>query len=153
MGIFFLIIGGTLGPTGFIYYDIGPANEVSCLIKQVENPTFFTMATFIAIDSTDNNVYTPEYVCHHFTTDLIAQAQQQGIQAGYVTLHHKPTGHALVAFKTTDRGLYFVEPQSDILIPAEQMQAMMETGVYRSDPQNPTGIPFTHYSINWFYGI
>jgi hypothetical protein len=131
---------------------LGPANEMSCIIKQVNNPTFNEMLIFLAIDGTDKNPYAEEYVCHHFASDLIKNARSMGIQAGYVTLYHKPTGHAIVAFKTTDQGLYFVEPQSDNIITETEMEQMVAENCYLSDPQNPKGIPFNRYSINWFYG-
>jgi len=142
----------TVGSTNFIQYGMGPANEVSCILHQLDNPTFREMALFIAVDKTDIHPYTESYVCHHFTHDVIMNAKQHGIQAGYVILYNKPNGHAIVAFQTIDQGLYFVEPQSDNIITEKEMEQMVAEKCYRSDPQNPNGIRFTHYGINWFYG-
>lgn len=150
--VFIIITCIPLGSMTFIHYGVGPANEVSCLLNNVENPTFNEMILFIAIDKTDTHPYTESYVCHHFTHTVIMNAKQQGIQAGYVTLYNKPNGHAIVAFQTTDQGLYFVEPQSDNLISEKEMEQMVAEKCYRSDPQNPKGITFTQYGINWFYG-
>lgn len=150
--VFALVITIPLTSTAFIQQGIGPANEVSCFVHDVENPTFEEMILFVAIDQTDKKPYTKTYVCHHFTHDLIAGARERDIQAGYVTLYNKPNGHAIVAFQTVDRGLYFVEPQSDNIITEEEMEQMVEQQCYRSDPQNPEGITFTRYGINWFYG-
>ena len=40
-------------------------------------------------------------------------AEADGIRCAYVRLGFPALGHAIVAFQTTDRGLVFVEPQSD----------------------------------------
>jgi hypothetical protein len=47
--------------------------------------------------------------------DLVANARKQNINAWIVgaQFEHSETGHAFVAFETTDLGVVWIEPQSD----------------------------------------
>ena len=54
------------------------------------------------------------YNCGDFSFDLVKSARQQGIEAWTVgILFTHSVGHAMVAFKTTDAGTIYVEPQTD----------------------------------------
>jgi hypothetical protein len=72
------------------------------------------MKEFLAHDMTDSNPFIRgEYVCFDFSAELNNNAEANGIRAAYVRIRAKEWGHAVVAFETVDRGLVFVEPQSD----------------------------------------
>ncbi len=54
------------------------------------------------------------YDCSNFARDVKANAIRQGIRCAGVILRFKNgKGHAVVAFRTADRGIIFIEPQSD----------------------------------------
>src|SRR3990172_7856841 len=89
------------------------AKPVSRLVK-MHNPTYDELMQFLAADKTDENPYIEgEYVCFEYAADMNNNADAIGIQAAYVRLRSNDWGHAVVAFHTVDRGLIFIEPQSD----------------------------------------
>jgi len=89
------------------------AAPVSRLVK-THNPTYDELMQFLAADKTDENPYIEgEYVCFEYAADMNNNADALGIQAAYVRLRSNDWGHAVVAFQTVDRGLIFIEPQSD----------------------------------------
>lgn len=79
------------------------------------NPTYSEMYNFLQQDKTSDREWTAEYTCRHFSTDVNNNAESQGIRCGYVWIafEDSDTGHAIVAFETVDRGIIFIEPQSD----------------------------------------
>ena len=78
------------------------------------NPTRKEMREFLAHDKTnDNSFIINEYVCSDFSAELKNNAEANGIRAAYVRIRSTEWRHAVVAFETTDRGLIFIEPQSD----------------------------------------
>ncbi len=81
---------------------------------ELHNPTYKELNEFLARDETDSNPFIRgEYVCFHFAAELNNSAEANGIRAAYVRIRSKEWGHAVVAFQTADRGLIFIEPQSD----------------------------------------
>ena len=87
--------------------------EVSRLVE-MRNPTFQELREFLAADTTDEKPYIiGQYVCFDFTAELNNNADAAGIRAAYVRIRSDEWGHAVAAFETTDRGLVFIEPQSD----------------------------------------
>jgi hypothetical protein len=81
---------------------------------ELYNPTYKEMREFLARDETDSNPFViGEYVCSDFAAQLNNNAEADGIRVAYVRIRSKEWGHALVAFETVDRGLIFIEPQSD----------------------------------------
>ena len=102
-----------------IRYDEGYAQGTEDLIQTgyyFRDPTFIEVITFIESDETDENLYTPEYVCYDFTADLISNAAQLGYNSGFVYIEFASSAHAIACFETTDAGLIFVEPQNDELV-------------------------------------
>lgn len=74
------------------------------------NPTWAQLLDFLLEDKTDENAYVPyEYVCSDFARDVHNNAEQAGIRAALVGIQLSNGGHALNAFKTTDRGLVFID--------------------------------------------
>ena len=80
----------------------------------LKDPTYQQVKTFMAADRTNDNPYVDDtYVCEDFSADVIVHALQQKIRCGYVSIRYSDSAHAIVAFNTTDRGLIYIEPQSD----------------------------------------
>ncbi|MFC2034819.1 hypothetical protein ACFLUJ_01700 [Chloroflexota bacterium] len=92
---------------------VGPEEEVSTRVE-LRNPTYKELREFLTHDNTDSNLYIPgEYACFDYTAALNNNAEVNGIRTAYVRIRFGEWAHALVAFETVDRGLVFVEPQSD----------------------------------------
>ena len=98
-------------------YEIGlEAGSKEGVATRVElrNPTHKEMREFLAGDETDSNPYVVgEYNCVDFSAQLSNNVEANGIRVAYVRIRAEKWGHVLVAFETTDRGLIFIEPQSD----------------------------------------
>ena len=98
-------------------YEIGlETGSKAGVATRVElyNPTHKEMREFLARDKTDSNPFViGEYVCSDFAAQLNNNAEADGIRVAYVRIRSKEWGHAVVAFETVDRGLIFIEPQSD----------------------------------------
>lgn len=99
-------------------YDAG-YKEVSQTGKICKNPTYQQMKDFLRLDRTNLNVYKvgsyPDYDCDNFASDVCNNAEAADIRAAVVAIEYENSGqgHAIVAFETTDRGVIFIEPQSD----------------------------------------
>ena len=98
-------------------YEIGletDSKEGIARIIELSTPTHKEMWEFLAHDDTDANPHVVgEYECVDFSAQLINNAKANGIRAAYVHIRAKEWAHALVAFETVDRGLIFIEPQTD----------------------------------------
>ncbi|MEK7354529.1 MAG: hypothetical protein AABZ77_08505 [Chloroflexota bacterium] len=96
-----------------ISQESNSTKPVSRLV-QTHNPTYSELTAFLAADKTDSNTYVDgHYVCFDYAADVNNKADAAGIQAAYVRLRSTDWGHAVVAFDTVDRGLVYIEPQSD----------------------------------------
>ena len=83
-------------------------------IVALKNPTHLEMKQLLEDDDTDAWQYiTGEYVCSDFAADLSRRAANEGIRVAYVRIRARSWGHSLVAFDTVDKGLVFVDPQTD----------------------------------------
>jgi hypothetical protein len=121
------------------------------------NPTYAEMQAFVSSDKTDMRTYIPNvYICHHYSTDVVSNANKRGMRAGYVLLDMDDgsntwLGHAIVVFQTSDRGFYFLEPQLDIIFSMAQMDAMIANGRYSIE--GGSGYRFDNqligYRIEW----
>jgi len=77
-------------------------------------PEYKELQAFLADDNTDSNQYiADEYTCFDYAADLNNSAESIGIRAAYVSIRSRKWAHALVAFDTIDKGLVYIEPQSD----------------------------------------
>ncbi len=86
----------------------------------LKNPTFEEVKDFILKDPTSRNTFIlNEYECRHFATDVNNNADAAGLRCAFVLLCYKNGQHAVVAFDTTDRGMIFIEPQTDAAIQPE----------------------------------
>jgi exonuclease VII small subunit len=78
--------------------------------ETASNPTWARLLDFLRNDGTDAKAYVPGvYMCGDFARDLHNDAERAGIRAAYVAVEFSSGYHALDAFKTTDRGLVFID--------------------------------------------
>ncbi|MEM2618825.1 MAG: hypothetical protein QXR87_04440 [Candidatus Hadarchaeales archaeon] len=78
------------------------------------DPTYSEMLDFLGRDRTDDKPYIQGvYVCYHFAAEVGRNADREGLRSAFVIVRFPDVTHALVAFNTTDRGLIFIEPQTD----------------------------------------
>ena len=71
---------------------------------------------FLARDHTNWHTYDSEsYTCVNYAMDLSRNAKMQNIHAWIVGVEfeNSDSGHAFVAFDTSDKGVVWIEPQSD----------------------------------------
>ena len=84
------------------------------------NPSFREVRDFILGDTTSRNSFVlNEYECRHFTTDANNNAEAEGLRCAFVLLCFDQGQHSVIAFETTDRGLVYIEPQTDAAIHPE----------------------------------
>ncbi|GAJ19889.1 unnamed protein product, partial [marine sediment metagenome] len=96
-----------------------PGESVSSEIV-LKNPTFQELRDFILRDPTSRNKFVLyKYECRHFATEVCNNADATGIRCAFVLLCFDRGQHAVVAFETTDRGLVYIEPQTDARIHPE----------------------------------
>jgi hypothetical protein len=93
------------------------------------DPTCAEMKRFMQSDETDLNNYTdPMYVCYDFASGVCRHTAAIGYRCGFVYIRLADTQsnfsngivdstHAMVCFNATDKGLIFIEPQTDEEIP------------------------------------
>lgn len=81
----------------------------------LRDPNYQEMKDFLEQDETSEQEYLEnEYICVDFAADVKANAAREGLRCAYVVIEYLGlTGHAIVAFDTTDRGLVYIEPQFD----------------------------------------
>jgi hypothetical protein len=81
----------------------------------LRDPSYQEMKDFLKQDETSEHEYLrDEYICVDFAANVKANAAKEGIRCAYVVIEYLgTTGHAIVAFDTTDRGLVYIEPQYD----------------------------------------
>jgi len=82
----------------------------------IRDPTYQEMLNFIALDKTDENEYSENYTCFHFTADVKGNAFKSGIKCGFVYVEFPDSAHAIVCFNTTNCQLIYIEPQSDDVV-------------------------------------
>ncbi len=98
------------------------AQEVSkSYIQKYKVPTcenckpisYAELKAFIVDDQTDKLIYTGDFICGDFTEKLIENAYQNGISSWPIFVGMKPISHMFAAFLTTDKGMIWIEPQTD----------------------------------------
>ena len=84
---------------------------------ELKNPTFQELRDFILRDPTSHNKFIlNQHECRHFATEVNNNAESEGLRCAFVLLCYDRGQHAVVAFDTTDRGLVYIEPQTDARI-------------------------------------
>jgi hypothetical protein len=78
------------------------------------DPTYLQMKNFLSGDKTDQKTYDASiYNCQNFSADVITNAAKLKIRCAFVSIDERSSGHAIIAFNTTDKGIIYIEPQSD----------------------------------------
>lgn len=88
---------------------------------ELRDPTYDEMKEFLARDETDSNDFNKgilgvfgNYDCSNFARDVRENAIKKGIRCACVLIRFlNRAGHAIIAFNTIDRGVIFIEPQTD----------------------------------------
>ena len=101
-------------------YQDGIESGHSCGLTthvDLHEPSYAEVIAFLGRDRTDLKPYIiGQYVCTNFSADVCNNAEAEGIRSALVFLEYAEEdapGHAIIVFQTTDRGLVFIEPQSD----------------------------------------
>lgn len=85
------------------------------------NPTYQEVIDFIQADDTNLNPYIPEkYECSNYAFDVVRNAWKHSLFASPVIIRFKNAGHVIVAFNTSDRGIVFIEPETDMVVKLKQ---------------------------------
>ncbi len=101
------VYAGTLPP----YHSGNLPQIILKNIASARNPTWEELLDFLEEDKTDKKLYVDgEYECGNFAQELHNNAESHGIRAAFVAVHfHDDQSHAINAFKTTDRGLVYID--------------------------------------------
>jgi len=99
----------------------------------IRDPTFNEAINFMNIDKTDELEYTDTFLCRHFAATFKKNAFEAGYRCFYVSIDYSGnTGHAIVSFDTTDRGLIFIEPQGDRVVTVKIGESYSELNNFQS---------------------
>lgn len=80
-------------------------------------PTYEQMKNFLAQDTVSDIPYVSgSFECRHFATQVDNNAKAAGWQCGFVLICYAQGQHAVIAFNTSDRGIIYIEPQTDDVI-------------------------------------
>jgi len=87
---------------------------------ELKNPTFQELKDFILRDATSRNKFVlNQYECRHFATEVNNNAEVEGLRCAFVLLCFERGQHAVIAFDPVDKGLVYIEPQTDARIHPE----------------------------------
>lgn len=87
---------------------------------ELRNPTFDQVRDFISQELTNKNKWARNnYECRHFATGVCNNARDAGLNCAFVLLCYENEQHAIVAFDTIDKGLIYIEPQTDMVVHPE----------------------------------
>jgi len=87
---------------------------------ELRTPTFQEVREFILRDPTSRNEFILyQYECRHFATVVNNNAEAEGLRCAFVLLCFDRGQHSVIAFETTDKGLVYIEPQTDAAIHPE----------------------------------
>jgi hypothetical protein len=86
------------------------------LNPNAKDPTWSELITFLQQDTTDQIPYVVgSFVCVDFAETLFNNAEKAGIRAGFVSMTLSGVGHACNAFRTTDRGIVFIDDTNSLI--------------------------------------
>jgi hypothetical protein len=117
------------------------ANSATTTLR---NPTYFEAQQFVASDKTASHPYiNGSYTCSNFAADFRNNALGAGYGCGIAFLYFPDTTcHAINCFNTTDKGLVFVEPQSDKFV---------NVTIGESYQTEKSLSPFYNDTVMWYY--
>jgi len=91
--------------------------------KGLINPSFWQLWDFIIRDNTELLEWDENFDCTEFSNQFIKNFAEKGFFACTTEISFDDdTGHIIVAVNTTDRGLFYVEPQTDYLIDSKELK-------------------------------
>ena len=94
--------------------------------KGLLKPTYKQLKSFVLRDDTDLLEWEEDFDCTEFSNRFIDNFAKEGFFACTTELNliidGEEAGHIIVAANTKDKGLYYVEPQSDSVFPADELQ-------------------------------
>jgi len=94
--------------------------------KGLLKPTYKQLKSFVLRDDTDLLEWEEDFDCTEFSNRFIDNFAKEGFFACTTELDliidGEEAGHIIVAVNTKDKGLYYVEPQSDSIFPADELQ-------------------------------
>ena len=94
--------------------------------KGLLKPTYKQLKSFVLRDDTDLLEWEEDFDCTEFSNRFIDNFAKEGFFACTTELDliidGEEAGHIIVAVYTKDKGLYYVEPQSDSVFPADKLQ-------------------------------
>jgi len=94
--------------------------------KGLLKPTYKQLKSFVLRDDTDLLEWEEDFDCTEFSNRFIDNFAKEGFFACTTELNliidGEEAGHIIVAVNTKDKGLYYVEPQSDFIFPADDLQ-------------------------------
>jgi len=81
-----------------------------------KDPTWNTLMSFLQQDTTEQIPYSyGSFVCADYAEMLHNNAEKAGIRAAYVYLELSGVGHGCDVFRTTDRGLVFIDDTNSLI--------------------------------------
>ena len=114
----------------------------------LRNPTYQEMKDFINKDTANSKTYIEDkYTCTDFAAEVNNNAEAQGIRCAVVYIVYPDTGHSIVAFETTDKGLIFIEPQFDKEATLTIGKSYSKLNSYRQ--QEPVDDTIQRYQVIW----
>jgi len=110
----YIIIGLTEGE----YQELVDTNTENA--DSLTDVSYSSLIAFLETDKTDESEYSTSFLCIDFSLTLLHNASLQNISSGIALLdYHTLCGHCITCFNTTDMGVIFIEPQSDVDITDE----------------------------------
>ena len=126
-------------------YSTGYSKGLTTGTKWVD-PTYQEMIDFLRADQTNQLVYQDfTFICSDFAATLSRDAYKQGYRCFSVELYFaygpdypdaSSTAHDINAFNTTDKGLVYVEPQTDSIMNVRLNQSYWESNGYQAPSYN-----------------
>ena len=94
--------------------------------KGLIKPTYKQLKSFVLRDDTDLLKWSNDFDCTEFSNKFIENFAEEGFFACTTELDliidGEAKGHIIVAIDTKDKGLYYVEPQSDSIFSADELR-------------------------------
>ena len=123
------------------------ANEREfCEVTLIDNPfaqnvNYARLMEFLEQDKVNENTYVRwEYDCRHFSSDLHNNAEKAGIRCAVVLTPDKK--HIFNAFKTTDKGILFVDVSTNLDSVAYQKDGILVVDVEITEGVADSAIQF-----------
>jgi hypothetical protein len=138
---------------GSVSSDVQPPYQGADIVnyETASDPTWAKLLNFLLTDKTDEKAYVlGVYMCGDFARDVHNNAERAGIRAAYVAVELPDAYHSLDAFKTTDRGLVFIDCTSLEIGEAGPSNRDKTVDVKLGRSYVPKSLfPESGWSVNW----